>query len=111
MYYSQALAARHKIIYQMDTDDLSEETYNGIIREAEKFHHDLTLQFGLLSSECSTENEYLEHAIELIKEFKTYKTKDLVDIFYDRPPDLKSFKQILRIIENNIYKIKEVKKK
>ena len=31
----------------MDTDELSKETYRAIIIEAEKFHHDLTLQFGL----------------------------------------------------------------
>jgi len=33
----------------MDTDDLTNKTYNAILGEAEKFHHDLTLQFGLLS--------------------------------------------------------------
>lgn len=34
----------------MDTDDLSNEVYNVILVEAEKFNHDFTLQFGLLSS-------------------------------------------------------------
>ena len=29
----------------MDTDDLSTEDYRGIIIEAEKFNHDLTLRF------------------------------------------------------------------
>ncbi len=29
----------------MDTDELSTENYKGIIIEAEKFNHDLTLQF------------------------------------------------------------------
>ena len=33
----------------MDTDDLSNEAYQGIIIEAEKFNHDLTLQFGVLA--------------------------------------------------------------
>ncbi len=32
----------------MDTDDLSEKTYRAIMVEAERFNHDLTLQFGLL---------------------------------------------------------------
>ena len=37
----------------IDTDDLSDRTYKAILLEAEKFHHDLTLQFGLLSGECA----------------------------------------------------------
>ena len=36
----------------MDTDDLSIPTYNGIIIEAENFNHDLTIQFGVLASNC-----------------------------------------------------------
>jgi len=35
----------------MDTDDLSKEAYNGIIIEAEKLTHDLTLHYGLLSND------------------------------------------------------------
>ena len=50
----------------MDTDDLSKESYNAILGEAESFHHDLTLQFGLLSYECSNEDEFLEESIRLI---------------------------------------------
>ena len=34
----------------MDTDDLSNETYKAVIIEAEKFNHDLTLQFGILAT-------------------------------------------------------------
>lgn len=30
----------------MDTDDLSKETYKGILGEAEKLTHDLILQYG-----------------------------------------------------------------
>jgi len=42
----------------MDTDDLSIPTYKeGIILEAERFNHDLTLQFGLLSSSCKDDEE------------------------------------------------------
>ena len=32
----------------MDTDDLPEAAYKGILIEAEKFHHDLTQRFGVL---------------------------------------------------------------
>jgi len=33
----------------MDTDDLSNETYEAVIIEAEQFHHNLTLHFGVLA--------------------------------------------------------------
>lgn len=42
----------------MDTDDLSEEAYKGVMLEAEKFNHDLTLQFGLRSEDCLDEDEF-----------------------------------------------------
>ena len=44
----------------MDTGDFSEEAYKAIIVEAEMFNHDLTLQFGLLSSDCKNENDFIE---------------------------------------------------
>ncbi len=50
----------------MDTDELSHEAYQAIIVTAEKFHHDLTLQFGLLSYDCKDEDEYLENSKKLI---------------------------------------------
>jgi hypothetical protein len=65
----------------MDTDDLSEKAYKGVMLEAEKFNHDLTLQFGLRSEDCLDEDEFLENITELIDEFKTYKAEDLPDIF------------------------------
>lgn len=92
----------------MDTDDLSIEAYRGIIIEAENLHHDLTLQFGLLSSECSNEDEFLEKVAQLIDEFKPYKSEDLPDIFFDDIPDLKSFKSTLKKILTNIEKIREI---
>lgn len=50
----------------MDTDDLSRTTYKGIILEAENFNHDLTLQFGLLASDCKDDDDYLNQAEALI---------------------------------------------
>lgn len=44
----------------MDTDDLTTKTYNAILGEAEKFHADLTLQFGLLSYDCNDEAEFIK---------------------------------------------------
>ncbi len=52
----------------MDTDDLSDKTYKGIIAEAEKFNHDLTLQFGLLSSLCEDEKDFISKSKQLIGE-------------------------------------------
>lgn len=52
----------------MDTDDLSRETYTGILVEAEKLTHDLTLHFGLLSYDCKNETDYIEKAKKLTEE-------------------------------------------
>ena len=55
----------------MDTDDLSINTYDAVIMEAERFHHDLTLQFGLLASRANSDNAYLDVAEEMIGHWKT----------------------------------------
>ena len=34
----------------MDTDDLSNETYETVMIQAEKYSHNLTLQFGVLAA-------------------------------------------------------------
>lgn len=43
----------------MDTDDLSIPTYDGVLIKAERFNHDLTLQFGVLASQCKNDDDYL----------------------------------------------------
>ena len=43
----------------MDTDDLSSETYEAMILEAERFHHNLTLHFGMLAGQCDTAGKRL----------------------------------------------------
>lgn len=45
-HHTQNVGSRAKMT-TMDTDELSNEAYQGIIIEAEKFDHDLTLQFGV----------------------------------------------------------------
>lgn len=52
----------------MDTDDLSRESYDGILIEAEKLTNDLTLWFGVLSGDCKNEAEYLNKAEKLTRE-------------------------------------------
>lgn len=52
----------------MDTDDLSTPTYQGIIIEAERLNHDLTLQFGILASGCKNDDDYLNKSETIIRE-------------------------------------------
>lgn len=94
----------------MDTDDLSKEAYEGIILTAERFNHDLTLQFGLLSYDCETEAEYLDSAEELIKEWLASKYFEVLmdDVFFGNPPDTKSIKKVLLKILSNIESIRKI---
>lgn len=93
----------------MDTDDLSIPTYNGIIIEAEKFNHDLTLQFGLLASNCKDDDDYLSQAEEIINDW--LKEDDfeeiLEDIFWGEPVDEVEFKAALIKIITNIAEIRK----
>lgn len=77
-----------KTTQHMDTNDLSRETYTAIIDTAERFHHDLTLQFGVLASACKTDNEYLDQSESMIKEWLTDWVLDEVikNIFFDDKP-------------------------
>jgi len=85
----------------MDTDDLSTEAYQGIIIEAEKFNHDLTLQFGVLASHCNDEEDYLNKASGLISELRSLDEEELIDVFFGNLPDITSLNLTLdRIIEN-----------
>ena len=92
----------------MDTDDLSEETYQAIIIEAERFSHDLTLQFGLLSYKCKNENEYLDKSILLINEMKKLDEIGLEDMFFGNPPKTDQFHQVLDSILVNIEDVKKI---
>ncbi|MBE0424715.1 MAG: hypothetical protein IBX66_12400 [Lutibacter sp.] len=76
---------------QIDTRDLSEETYRAIMIEAEIFNHDLTLKFVLLSSECEDENDFIEKSILLIYEMKKYGKTGLDIIFFGSPPKMNNF--------------------
>ena len=93
----------------MDTDDLSLPTYNGIIIEAEKFNHDLTLQFGLLASECEDDDDYLNQAEEMINDW--LKTDDfevlMDDIFFGESVDEVEFRKTLNTLLSNIATIRK----
>jgi len=92
----------------MDTDDLSTETYEAVIFEAEKFSHDLTLHFGVMASSCKTEEEYLQRAKQLIKEMRELENYELEDLFFGTMPDRKLLGLCLLQIENNIAEVETI---
>jgi len=71
----------------MDTDELSIEAYTGILIEAEKLTHDLTLHYGVLSYDCENESEYIDKAEELTKEVLHADEYELDDLFWGNPPN------------------------
>lgn len=92
----------------MDTDDLSREVYNGIIVEAEKLTHDLTLHYGLLSYECKNEEEYIVQAEKLTKEILNLGANELKDLFWGNLPNKNKLNYTLRKIITNIEDIKKI---
>jgi hypothetical protein len=82
--------SKQKNIPHIDTDDLSREAYDGILIEAEKLTNDLILHFGLLSSDCKNETEYLDKAEKLTREILHVDDCELEDLFWGSPPDKKS---------------------
>ena len=89
----------------IDTDDLSDETYNAIMIEAERFDHNLTLQFGLLSYECKDEADFIKKSKQLIKQMLKYNLNDIDDMFFGEPPLKKDFHNALNKILENISKL------
>jgi hypothetical protein len=92
----------------MDTDNLSNETYEAIITEAENFDHDLTLQFGILSNGCKDEYEYIEKATKLIRKIKKMDEKQLEDIFSGSSPDLDELHETLDQMLDNIENVNKI---
>jgi hypothetical protein len=88
-----------------DTGDLTARTYKAILVEAERFHHDLTLQFGLLSDECDDEATFIKMSQELVREMLTYDETELEGIFFGDPPVKKDFHFALNKILHNISKL------
>ncbi|MBY0481188.1 MAG: hypothetical protein K2Q21_07525 [Chitinophagaceae bacterium] len=86
----------------IDTGDLTDKTYEAIMIEAERFDHNLTLQFGLLSYECQDEANFIKKANKLIKEMLTYDEVDMDDMFFGEPPVKKEFHIALNKILTNI---------
>jgi hypothetical protein len=90
----------------MDTDELSNETYKAILITSEKFNHNLTLQFGLLSYDCTDDNDYLKKANQLINDWKADLENNIDEIFFDtKKPTPSGFEKILSKIQNQIEKV------
>lgn len=89
----------------IDTGDLSDNTYNAIMIEAEKFNHDLTLQFGLLSYDCEDEKDFITKSKLLIRQMLKYNSVDIDDLFFGNPPSKKELHQVLQKILSNIQKL------
>ncbi len=92
----------------MDTDDLSRETYQAVLLEAEELTHDLTLHFGLLSGECENESEFLEKAQELAVSLMEADEDELVDLFFGDPPAKAKLISTCKKILQNIEKVKSI---
>lgn len=91
----------------MDTHDLSREAYNGILLEAEKLTHDLTLHYGVLSSDCEDEPDYIDKALEMTRDILDANDYELDDLFWGNPPDKEKLNHTLQTIINNIEAIKK----
>ena len=92
----------------MDTDELSDEVYNGIIIEADNFLHELMLHFGVLASSCSNEDEYIISSIKLIKSLRQAKWNEYLEIFWGKVPSVSSVHAVLEKIEQNILIIDKI---
>jgi hypothetical protein len=73
--------------------------------EAEEFHHDLTMQFGLLSDVCKNEKDFIKKSVLLIAEMITYDETEMEDLFFGEPPSMEDFHFALSKILNNISKL------
>ena len=92
----------------MDTDDLSREAYNGILLEAEKLTHDLTLHYGVLSGASKDEVDYIDNALEMTKEIMTANEYELDDLFWGNPPNKEKLNLTLQTIISNIERVRKI---
>lgn len=92
----------------MDTDDLSRESYEGILIEAEKLSHDLTFRFGVLSGNCKNQNEYLDKAEKLTREVMKAEDWEIDDLFWVNPREKEKLELTCIKILENIEKVKSI---
>ncbi len=92
----------------MDTDDLSKEAYGAVIIEAEKLTHDLTLHFGVLSSSCKDESEYLGKSKQLAERILQLDDYELEDFLFGNVPDKNEMNFSLKKIISNIEQVNNI---
>lgn len=89
----------------MDTDDLSDRSYRAILIEAERFNHDLTLHFGLLSERCDDEQDFFDKSLQLIDALQSAEADELDDVFFGQSPDPVKLHKTLDKIRRNCVKL------
>ena len=92
----------------MDTDDLSIETYEAVITEAERFHHNLALHFGALADDCKTEDEYLAAAEKLVNKLRKAKPNFIREFLFGEVADISTLPATLDKILANIARVREI---
>jgi hypothetical protein len=92
----------------MDTDDLSNETYDAVIIEAERFHHNLTLHFGVLADDCEIEEEYLAAAEKLVIKLMNAKPNFIREFLFGEVADISTLPTTLDKIQANIARVREI---
>lgn len=93
----------------MNTEDLSKQTYKGIILTSERFNHNLALQFAVLTSCCKDDDDYLNRSEEMINNWLAeWNTEEIIDdIFDDQKVNMKAFKKTLNKLLMNIENIRK----
>jgi hypothetical protein len=92
----------------MDTDDLSKEAYEAILVEAEKYSHDLTLHFGLLSSKCQDELEYIEKSKKLTEEILRLENYEIEEFLFGNFQSRDHLENTLRKLLGNIEELNKI---
>lgn len=92
----------------MDTDDLSRETYDGILIEAEKLTHDFTLHFGVLSDECKNETDYIDKTEKMTRAILKTDDWKIEDLFWGNAPERKDLQYTCNKILENIEQIRSI---
>jgi hypothetical protein len=89
----------------MDTRNLSDITYNAIIKEAEQAHPDLALQFGLLAKISADESDFLDKSLRLTELMAGYSEDEADAIFLEDPLSITAFHEAITKINSNIRRI------
>jgi hypothetical protein len=99
-----------KTLLNRDTFDLSNKAYKSIIIEAERFDHNLTLYYGMISGECEDEIEYLRKVKRFNHEVSNMDVEHLNDLFFGEPFNKKKLYATIKKVNDNLDKIRQIPK-